>query len=258
MLPLGCSSAPQGSPGASIAADADTADRQTCGGFIGRTCREGFFCKFSGASACGVADAEGVCTKILPNCPRILEPVCGCDGNDYSNACEANAAGVNVAQKGSCDTQTPPPGNGKCGGLAAFSCDAGQYCEFELGCGAGDQEGTCKAVPQACTRELAPVCGCDDNTYSNSCEAHAAGVSVAKKGACESEEKKCVRAGCSGQLCMEEGQPGGITTCEFLPQYGCYHQADCARQANGECGFTVTDTLMECLGQFGITLPDNQ
>ena len=41
------------------------------------------------------------CVLIL--CPPIFQPVCGVDGNTYSNSCEANCAGVDIAFDGPCN-----------------------------------------------------------------------------------------------------------------------------------------------------------
>ena len=38
------------------------------------------------------------------NCPTVIAPVCGCDGNTYNNACEAfNYHGVIAYGEGECD-----------------------------------------------------------------------------------------------------------------------------------------------------------
>ncbi len=60
---------------------------------------------------------------------------------------------------------------------------------------------------------------------------------------------RCVLAGCSGQLCVEEMEaPNIVTTCEFRAEYACYAQhGTCERQETGQCGWTDSDTLNACL-----------
>ncbi len=62
---------------------------------------------------------------------------------------------------------------------------------------------------------------------------------------------KCYIGGCSGQLCSD--QPGAISTCEYRDEYACYKMAKCARQVNGQCGWTQTPQLTFCLS--GNSLP---
>jgi hypothetical protein len=73
-----------------------------------------------------------------------------------------------------------------CGGIAGFACAPGLYCSFapEAACGAADQTGTCAPMPEMCTEEYQPVCGCNDKTYSNACSAAREGVSVLRQGEC--------------------------------------------------------------------------
>jgi len=41
------------------------------------------------------------CSNVV-DCPDVLQPVCGMDGNTYDNTCQAERAGVNVAYEGAC------------------------------------------------------------------------------------------------------------------------------------------------------------
>ena len=55
---------------------------------------------------------------------------------------------------------------------------------------------------------------------------------------------QCIVTGCSGQICASQEM---YTTCEWLPEYACYHSATCEVQADGACGWTMTDELITCL-----------
>jgi eight-cysteine-cluster-containing protein len=55
---------------------------------------------------------------------------------------------------------------------------------------------------------------------------------------------KCHKTGCSGQICADHDV---ITTCIFLEEYACYQTAECKTQADGNCGFTQTAELTQCL-----------
>jgi uncharacterized protein DUF6748/Kazal-type serine protease inhibitor-like protein len=73
-----------------------------------------------------------------------------------------------------------------CGSRGQSQCAEGSFCNFpvEAACGSFDAPGVCQEIPDFCPEIFLPVCGCDGNTYPNSCFAANAGVSVSAEGAC--------------------------------------------------------------------------
>jgi hypothetical protein len=106
------------------------------------TCTTNTECEDTEFCAAAVCGAVGTCEPRPTPCEDVDAPVCGCDGVTYGNSCEANAAGVNVAMRGACDT-------GSCG------MTPGAGCCFEDGdCGTRSQ----RCVLEMCTAGGAGVC----------------------------------------------------------------------------------------------------
>ncbi|GGD18440.1 hypothetical protein GCM10011342_28880 [Aquisalinus flavus] len=73
-----------------------------CGGLAGLTCANASdYCAFD-EGQCWMPDASGTCQPKPEMCTQQYEPVCGCDGETYGNACEAASAGVSIMSQGEC------------------------------------------------------------------------------------------------------------------------------------------------------------
>jgi hypothetical protein len=158
---------------------------ELCGpGAVGGTkCAAGLTCQIQGdIGHCVVAEGR-VCgpNAAIKTCPTGY--VCSFDGVDVGHC------------------KKPGPAGSSC--LANDECAKGTFCQFPVGvCGNNHATpGTCTTEPQVCYELFQPVCGCDGNTYSNTCRAQAAGVSVQAKGACPTAGAACeVASDCHGPL----------------------------------------------------------
>ncbi len=150
----------------------------------------------------GDCDGQGECQPRPWICPDVWAPVCGCDGQTYSNACYAAIVGVNVDYKGPCAEYCFE--NADCAGVR-------EYCAKHVGdC---DGQGECQPRPRACIDVLDPVCGCDGRTYSNACYAAMKGVNVKHKGPCKAISIR------------NPGRPNGLSSAEFVVD--CDGQDEC-------------------------------
>ncbi len=173
-------------------------------------CDKDSYCFFEEGCSVEATGELGVCEERPPldTCPRLWDPVCGCDGTTYANDCEAAAAGVNVDYPGECEPHYCWDNT---------MCGEGEYCYF-ADCAL--ETGVCEERPQACDDLWDPVCGCDGHTYSNACQAAAAGMSVDYRGECEPVSETCFdNTMCErDQYCYLEGCGADSGTCMPVPE----------------------------------------
>jgi hypothetical protein len=84
----------------------------------------------------------------------------------------------------------------------------------------------------------------DGNTYTEEFPNENQNTAVARGG--------CYIGGCSQQICSD--QPDVVSACEYRAEYSCYASAICEPQTGGECGWTESAELAQCidlkLGEF--------
>lgn len=78
-------------------------------------CPQFYYCA-TDPGDCGGEFGPGICTPVPTECADIDDPVCGCDNENFANACEAAAVGVSVKHYGPCRSESRNPadldGNG--------------------------------------------------------------------------------------------------------------------------------------------------
>jgi len=138
-------------------------------------------------------------------------------------------------------------GQGKACGPRIGTCDEGLYCAVKNFKGAGvcvkdDREcnfddpnrGYLYTDPAFCSPALSILCAEGYRTFFDEC-------------GCGCEKiNDCKIGGCSGELCVAPGEPD-VSICIWREEYACYADAKCERQPDGDCGWTPTVELKECI-----------
>ena len=182
-------------------------------------CQSGLYC--SGQACTG---DKGFCSSKPPMCPDYEDPHCGCDNKTYKNPCLVAKAGVVMKHKGAC-------GGGGGGKKEGDACTVGKLeCDQKLFCsGTCGASGTCKKKPTTCGNEFKQVCGCDNKTYSNACQANFEGQVAKSQGACKVAPGTACKTGVNsicndGQYCKVNSPGCGDNLdgkCTVIPKTEC-------------------------------------
>ncbi len=185
-------------------------------------CGEGLVCSVE-CPVCITTPCPCIGSCVKPTLPPIPEPyTCMTDAD-----CGLGFCAIDYCTKIACQPGLPCP-------ICYGTCkDQPPVCEFDEDCAPG----------QSCVLGPCPLAPCVFDP--------ATGEAICPKcyGTCENDPTPtCMKTGCSGQICANHDV---FSICDWKPEYACYASAICEAQPSGECGFTPTADLLECLGGEG-------
>jgi len=141
----------------------------------------------AGAAVCTAPNIS--CTTQVPHCEGayVVSYASGCyEGCVRSTECPSGAGGAGGAGGHGGSGGAGGATGQSCSSAPPVACPTGQVCDSDQPnrCGAGYEGGHCIVMPDGCTADYAPVCGCDNKTYSNDCERQRAREQLSHTGAC--------------------------------------------------------------------------
>jgi len=160
----------------------------------------------------GACDDDGFCAPNPATCPPDVFPICGCNGKTYRSECLANQGGVSVDYASACQPTV------SCG--LDSDCQPGDFCKQPVGGCINPTRinnrinsekrsvlvtGTCAPLPQNCSTQYDPVCGCNGKTYSNGCFADLEKMPIAYIDECNTTEECSSDSDCATtELCQKD------------------------------------------------------
>jgi hypothetical protein len=202
----GCGSSDDAASQSPIAESEEALRRPLCDGPLHLSCAAGQYCNAIAAGRCPGPRQFGMCAAQPQLCTELFDPVCGCDGKTYPNACHAGAAGVAVAHDGACAAQVA------CGGIAARPCPGAGRCvddpsdDCDPANGGADCGGICSCIQtQLCIRGShfdndPAVCACVPDAAPDKCAAvtcPTGQVCCPNCGVCQPQGLACSKNGCT-------------------------------------------------------------